>query len=139
MVEKAGTLTLTVPEMTVLVVGMRVLAANAGNSKHGVLTGEPGTLSNDFFVNLLDMSTKWSQSNKSVGLFEGHDRKSGECKLTATPVGLIFGSNSDLRAVAEVYTADEAKNKFVADFISAWTKVMTLDRFDLIEGRASSS
>lgn len=132
LVDKANTLSLSVPEMTVLVGGMRVLHANAGNTDHGVFTDKPGTLSNDFFVNLLDMSTKWSKSEKSAGLYEGHDRKSGQLKWTATPVDLIFGSNSELRAVAEVYAADEAKDKFVTDFVNAWSKVMTLDRFDMM-------
>jgi catalase-peroxidase len=128
MVDKADLLTMTVPEMTVLVGGMRALAANAGQSKHGVLTSKPGTLNNDFFVNLLDMSTKWQQSEKTPGVYEGLDRASGQQKWTATSVDLIFGSNSELRAVAEVYAADDGKEKFVNDFVAAWTKVMNLDR-----------
>jgi catalase-peroxidase len=131
LVDRANMLTLTVPEMTVLVGGMRVLDANADQSKHGVFTTKPGTLSNDFFVNLLDMSTKWSKSATGKGLYEGHDRKSGELKWTATPVDLIFGSHSELRAISEVYAANDGKAKFVKDFAIAWTKVMRLDRFDL--------
>lgn len=131
LVERANLLTLTVPEMTVLVGGMRALNANTGGAKHGVFTDKPGTLSNDFFVNLLDMSTKWSKSAKNAGLYEGYDRKSGKLKWTATPVDLVFGSNSELRAVAEVYAANDANEKFVKDFVEAWTKVMTLDRFDI--------
>jgi catalase-peroxidase len=132
LVDRANLLTLTVPEMTVLVGGLRALNANAGQSGHGVLTSRPGTLSNDFFVNLLDMSTKWSKSASAEGLYDGHDRRSGELKWTATPVDLVFGSNSELRAIAEVYAADDAREKFVRDFVAAWTKVMTLDRFDVL-------
>jgi catalase-peroxidase len=132
LVDRANLLTLTVPEMTVLVGGMRALNANAGQSKHGVFTDRPGTLSNDFFVNLLDMSTQWTKSSTSEGVYEGRDRKNGELKWTATPVDLIFGSNSELRAVAEVYAANDAREKFVRDFVDAWTKVMTLDRFDVM-------
>ncbi len=128
LVEKADLLTLTVPEMTALVGGMRTLGANAGGSKHGVFTGKPGTLGNDFFVNLLDMSTKWEKS-KTDGVYNGLDRKSGKVRWTATPVDLVFGSNSELRAVAEVYASEQ--DKFVKDFVAAWSKVMTLDRFDL--------
>ena len=128
LVDRASLLTLTVPEMTVLVGGMRALNANAGQSSHGVFTNRPGTLSNDFFVNLLDMSTKWSKSVQSEGVYEGLDRETGKLKWTATPVDLVFGSNSELRAVAEVYAADDAKGKFVQDFVHAWSKVMTLDR-----------
>jgi catalase-peroxidase len=129
LVDKADMLSLTVPEMTVLVGGLRVLNANAGKSSHGVFTSKPGTLSNDFFVNLLDMSTKWSKSAKQEGIYEGHDRKSGQLKWTATPVDLIFGSNSELRAVVEAYAANDAKEQFVKDFVAAWNKVMELDRF----------
>ena len=132
LVDRADLLTLTVPEMTVLVGGMRALNANTGQSAHGVFTDQPGTLSNDFFVNLLDMSTKWSKSPKSEGVYEGRDRATGKVKWTATPVDLIFGSNSELRAVAEVYAANDGKEKFVRDFVDAWTKVMTLDRFDQV-------
>ena len=128
LVDRASLLTLTVPEMTVLVGGMRALDANTAKSKHGVFTDRPGTLSNDFFVNLLDMSTKWSKA-KTDGIYEGSDRKTGKLKWTATPVDLVFGSNSELRAIAEVYAANDAKEKFVNDFVDAWHKVMTLDRF----------
>jgi catalase-peroxidase len=131
LVDRASLLTLTVPEMTVLVGGMRVLDANTGGTKHGVFTEKPGTLSNDFFVNLLDMSTKWSKSKNSDGIYEGHDRSSGKLKWTATTVDLIFGSNSELRAIAEVYAENDGKEKFVKDFVAAWSKVMKLDRFDL--------
>ena len=131
MVDKANLLTLTIPEMTVLIGGMRALGANADGSAHGVFTDRPGTLSNDFFVNLLSMSTKWSKSSTDGGLYEGRDRTTGELKWTATPVDLVYGSHAELRAVAEVYAADDGGDKFVADFIDAWTKVMTLDRFDL--------
>ncbi|MEW5248194.1 catalase/peroxidase HPI [Microbulbifer discodermiae] len=129
LVDRASLLTLTVPEMTVLLGGMRVLGANADNSRHGVFTDSPGRLSNDFFVNLLDMSTEWQKSS-AEGVYEGKDRKTGEVKWTATPVDLIFGSNSELRAVAEVYAANDGGEKFVQDFASAWAKVMNLDRFD---------
>ncbi len=129
LVDRADLLTLTVPEMTVLVGGMRALNANAGRSSHGVLTDQPGTLSNDFFVNLLDMSTLWAKSSTSEGVYEGRDRGTGKVRWTATPVDLVFGSNSELRAVAEVYAADDAREKFVRDFVGAWAKVMTLDRF----------
>jgi len=132
LVDRASLLTLTVPEMTVLVGGMRALNANAGQTGQGVFTDRPGALSNDFFVNLLDMSTKWAKLSASAGVYEGRDRKSGEVKWMATPVDLIFGSNSELRAVAEVYAADDSQEKFVRDFVDAWVKVMTLDRFDLL-------
>jgi catalase-peroxidase len=130
LVDRADLLTLTVPEMTVLVGGMRALDANAGKSKHGVFTERSGTLSNDFFVNLLDMSTKWEKSAKSDGVYEGRDRKTGKVKWTATPVDLVFGSNSELRAVAEVYATNDGRERFVRDFVGAWTKVMNADRFD---------
>ncbi|MEZ5455392.1 MAG: catalase/peroxidase HPI [Lysobacteraceae bacterium] len=129
LVDRANQLTLSIPEMTVLVGGMRVLEANADGSKHGVFTDRPGTLSNDFFVNLLNMSTVWSKSSTQEGVYEGHDRASGALKWTATPVDLIFGSHSELRATAEVYGADDGKQKFVADFVAAWDKVMNLGRF----------
>jgi catalase-peroxidase len=129
LVDRASLLTLTIPEMTVLVGGMRSL--NAGTTAHGVFTARPGTLSNDFFVNLLDMSTKWSKSASSDGIYEGRDRKTGKLKWTATPVDLLFGSNSELRAFAEVYASSDGQEKFVQDFTTAWTKVMNLDRFDL--------
>ena len=131
LVEKAALLNLTAPETAVLVGGMRSLDANAGGSAHGVLTDRPGTLSNDFFVNLLDMSTAWTRSATGEGIYEGRDRATGARRWTATPVDLIFGSNSELRAVAEFYAADDAQEDFVRDFVAAWTKVMTLDRFDL--------
>jgi len=130
LVEKAAMLNLTVSEMTVLVGGLRVLNANSGGSRHGVFTDRPGTLSNDFFVNLVDMSTQWTKSS-TAGVYEGRDRATGEVKWTATPVDLIFGSNSELRSVTEFYAAGDAKKDFVKDFIAAWTKVMTLDRFEL--------
>ncbi len=130
LVDKASLLNLSVPEMTVLVGGMRALNANSGKSKHGVFTGKPGTLNNAFFVNLLDMSTTWKKSSKSDGVYEGLDRKTGKLKWTATPVDLVFGSNSELRAIAEVYAFDNSKEKFVRDFVDAWVKVMNLDRFD---------
>ena len=132
LVDRANMLTLTVPEMTVLVGGMRTMNANAGQSKNGVLTSKPGTLRNDFFVNLLDMSTKWQKSDKSEEIYEGVDRETGEIKWTATPVDLIFGSHSELRAIAEVYAAEAGKEKFVRDFVNAWNKVMMLDRFDVM-------
>ena len=116
--------------MTVLVGGMRAIGANAGGSEHGVFTDRPGELTNDFFVNLLDMSTRWQKAS-TAGVYEGRDRSSGELKWTATPVDLVFGSNAELRAVAEFYAADDAEDQFVRDFVDAWTKVMTLDRFDL--------
>ena len=130
LVEKAALLSLTIPEMTVLVGGIRAMNGNAAGSAHGVFTNRPGTLSNDFFVNLLDMSTQWSESS-AEGIYEGRDRATSELKWTATPVDLIFGSNSELRAVTEYYAADDGQAAFFEDFIEAWTKVMTLDRFDL--------
>ncbi|MEJ2514561.1 MAG: catalase/peroxidase HPI [Gammaproteobacteria bacterium] len=130
MVDKAEQLNLSVPEMTVLVGGMRALGANAGGISHGVFTDRPGTLSNDFFVNLLDMSTQWRKSGQE-GVYEGRDRSTGAVKWTATPVDLIFGSNSELRAVAEVYASNDGQEEFVKDFVAAWAKVMQLDRFDL--------
>lgn len=120
---------LTVPEMTVLVGGMRALGANAGASTAGVFTSRPGTLTNDFFVNLLSMDTVWSKSASAPGLYEGKDRATGAAKWTATPVDLAFGSNSELRAVAEVYASDDARTQFVTDFVAAWTKVMNADHF----------
>jgi catalase-peroxidase len=130
LVDKAQLLTLTAPEMTVLVGGLRVLGANAGGAKHGVFTQRPEALTNDFFVNLLDMRTQW-QKSATAGVLEGRDRKTGELKWTGTVVDLVFGSNSQLRALAEVYASSDAQAKFVHDFIAAWTKVMNLDRFDL--------
>ena len=131
LVDKAQLLNLTAPEMTVLVGGMRVLGANYDNSKHGVFTNKPGVLSNDFFTNLLDMSTSWKPVDDKKEIFEGSNRNTNTVKWTATRADLIFGSNSELRALAEVYATDDAKEKFVHDFISAWNKVMNLDRFDL--------
>jgi catalase-peroxidase len=129
MIDRANLLTLSVPEMTALVGGMRALNANVGESKAGVFTGRPGTLTNDFFVNLLDMSVQWSKSSDSEGAYEGRDRKTGELKWTATPVDLMFGSSAELRSIAEVYAAADGQQQFAADFVKAWTKVMTLDRF----------
>jgi catalase-peroxidase len=136
LVDRAQLLTLTAPEMTVLVGGLRALNANFGQSKHGVFTNRPGTLTNDFFVNLLDMNTKWQPSPTSKEVFEGRDRNTGELKWTGTRVDLIFGSNSQLRAIAEVYACDDAKERFVKDFVGAWDKVMDLDRFDLAAQRS---
>jgi catalase-peroxidase len=129
LVERAFMLNLTAPEMTVLVGGMRALKANSGQSQHGVLTNRPETLSNDFFVNLLDMSTEWRATGPYM--YEGRDRATGQVKWTGTSVDLVFGSNSQLRALAEVYAQDDSKDKFVRDFAAAWDKVMNLDRFDL--------
>jgi catalase-peroxidase len=131
LVDKAQLLTLTAPEMTVLVGGLRVLGANVDGAKHGVFTTKPGVLSTDFFVNLLDMGTEWKATSDKQDLFEGRDRKTGQVKWTGTRVDLVFGSNSQLRALAEVYAQDDAKARFAQDFIAAWTKVMNLDRFDL--------
>ncbi len=128
LVERANLLTLTVPEMTVLLGGLRAINANTAESTNGVLTNRPGTLSADYFVNLLDMSTKWTKSAKTEGLYEGQDRATGKAKWTATPVDLIFGAHSELRALSEVYAADDGRAKFEQDFIKAWTKVMNLDR-----------
>ena len=130
LVERACLLTLTAPEMTVLVGGMRALNANTGQSANGVFTDRPGTLTNDFFVNLLDMNTEW-QASSSEGVFEGRDRGTGDVKCTGTTVDLVFGSNSELRAIAEVYGCDDGQQAFVSDFVAAWDKVMNLDRFDL--------
>ena len=131
LVDKAQLMKLSAPEMTVLVGGMRVLGTNFDNSKHGVFTKKPGTLTNDFFTNLLDLNTKWKETSKEEVLFEGRDRKTNKVKWTGSRVDLIFGSNSPLRAIAEVYATEDSKSKFVNDFVSAWTKVMNLDRFDL--------
>jgi catalase-peroxidase len=131
LVERANLLTLTAPEMTVLVGGMRALNANFGQARHGVFTDRPQTLNNDFFVNLLDMSTEWRASESAENVYEGRDRAMGEVKWTATAVDLVFGSNSQLRAIAEIYGCDDSKEKFVRDFVAAWDKVMNLDRFDL--------
>jgi catalase-peroxidase len=129
LVDRAQLLTLTAPEMTVLVGGLRVLGANASGSEHGVFTKQPEKLTNDFFVNLLDMSTEWQPAGD--GVYEGRDRKTKELKWTGTRVDLIFGSHSQLRAFAEVYACADSKEKFVKDFVAAWTKVMNADRFDL--------
>jgi catalase-peroxidase len=131
LLERANLLTLTAPEMTVLIGGMRALNANFGQSRHGVLTERPETLTNDFFANLLDMSTEWKASASSENVFEGRDRATGEVKWTGTAVDLVFGSNAQLRAISEVYACDDSKEKFVRDFVAAWDKVMNLDRFDL--------
>jgi catalase-peroxidase len=131
LVERANLLTLTAPQMTVLVGGMRALSANCGRTAHGVFTDRPETLSNDFFVNLLDMGTEWRPSTTAEGVYDGRDRGTGETKWTATVVDLVFGSNSQLRAISEVYASDDGKEKFVHDFVAAWNKVMNLDRFDL--------
>jgi catalase-peroxidase len=139
MVDKADMLTLTIPEMTVLIGGMRALGANAGGSEHGVFTDQPGTLSNDFFVNLLSMDTAWTQSSKEKGIFEGRDRSTGELKWTATPVDLVFGSHAELRAVAEVYAANGGEERLVNDFVEAWNKVMMLDRFDVPQMRQGTT
>jgi catalase-peroxidase len=131
LIDKAALLTLTSPEMTVLIGGMRVLKANYKQSPLGVFTKRPETLTNDFFVNLLDMSTEWKPKSDAGDAFEGRDRKTGALKWTGSRVDLIFGSNSELRALAEVYASGDAKKKFVEDFVAAWAKVMNLDRFDL--------
>jgi catalase-peroxidase len=131
LIDKAQLLTLTVPELTVLVGGLRALNANYDGSKHGIFTDRPGVLTNDFFVNLLDMRTSWKAMSADKELYLGTDRANGQPKWTATRADLVFGSNSELRAVAEVYASADAKEKFVKDFVAAWTKVMNLDRFDL--------
>ena len=131
LVDKAQLLTLTAPEMTVLVGGMRVLDTNFGQTKAGVFTRKPEALTNDFFINLLDMGTEWKPVSDAKDLFEGRDRKTGEVRWTGTRVDLIFGSNAQLRALAEVYASADGQLKFVQDFVAAWTKVMNLDRFDL--------
>jgi len=131
LLDRAHLLTLTAPEMTVLVGGLRVLNANTGQSPLGVLTKEPGTLTNDFFVNLLDMDLEWKKSPRCEHFFEGKNRNTGELKWSATAVDLVFGSNSQLRALSEVYACDDAKASFVQDFVDAWEKVMNLDRFDV--------
>jgi len=131
LIDKANLLTLTAPEMTVLVGGLRVLNTNFDQSQHGVFTDHPETLTNDFFVNLLDFGTKWKATSEAEDLFEGRDRATDEPKWTGTRADLVFGSNSELRALAEVYGCDDSQEKFVQDFVAAWTKVMNLDRFDL--------
>jgi catalase-peroxidase len=142
LLDRANMLKLTAPQMTVLVAGLRVLGANHGGSKHGVFTDRPGTLTNDFFVNLLDIATAWRPSASDKNVYEGTDRATGKAKWTATAADLVFGAHSQLRALAEVYASDDAKEKFVRDFAAAWTKVMNLDRFDLVQrksGRATSA
>ena len=131
LVDRAQLLTLTAPEMTVLVGGLRALNANVGQTPHGVFTNRPGTLTNDFFVNLLDMKTKWQPSPTDRSVYEGRDRATGKVKWTGARVDLVFGSNSQLRAIAEVYACDDSKEAFVKDFVAAWNKVMNLDRYDL--------
>ena len=131
LVDRAQLLTLTAPEMTVLIGGMRALNTNARGTKQGVFTQRPEPLTNDFFVNLLDMGTEWKPVSKDADVFEGHDRKTGKVKWTGTRVDLVFGSNSQLRAVAEFYAQEDSKEKFVKDFVAAWNKVMNNDRFDL--------
>src|SRR5690606_23517445 len=128
MVDRASLMSLTAPEMTVLVGGLRALDANFGHTRHGVFTDRPGTLTNDFFVNLVDMSTEWKVS-ETEHVYEGRDRATGDVKWTATAVDLVFGSNSQLRALSEVYATNDAQQKFVTDFVAAWDKVMNLDRF----------
>ena len=132
LVDRAHKLTLTAPEMTVLVGGLRVLNANTGQSEHGVFTKRPETLTTDFFVNLLDMDIAWGAASESEDVFEGRDRLTGDLKWTGTRADLVFGSNSQLRAIAEVYASDDANAAFVDDFVAAWNKVMNLDRFDLV-------
>ena len=131
LVDRAQLLTLTAPEMTVLIGGLRALNTNFGQTPYGVFTKRPETLTNDFFVNLLDMGTEWRAVSNDADVFEGRDRKTGEVKWTGTRVDLIFGSNSQLRALAEVYGCEDSQEKFVHDFIAVWNKVMNLDRFDL--------
>jgi catalase-peroxidase len=131
LIDRAQLLTLTAPELTVLIGGLRAIDINADGSRHGILTDRPGVLTNDFFVNLLDMGTQWKAVSDAKDVFEGTDRKTGAPKWTGTRVDLVFGSNSILRALAEVYASADAKEKFVKDFVAAWTKVMNLDRFDL--------
>jgi catalase-peroxidase len=131
LVDRARLLTLTAPEMTVLVGGLRVLNANFGQSTLGVFTERPGALTNDFFVNLLDMGTEWRKSPVCEHFYEGRDRKTGKVKWTGTAVDLVFGSNSQLRAIAEVYACDDSQQAFLRDFVAAWAKLMNLDRFDL--------
>jgi catalase-peroxidase len=131
-VDKSQLLTLTPPEMTILVGGMRVMNTNVGQTSYGVFTDQPETLTNDFFVNLLDMATEWQPVSKEADLFEGRDRRTGTLRWTGTRVDLILGSDAELRAIAEVYAAADGQEKFVHDFVAAWTKVMNLDRFDLV-------
>jgi catalase-peroxidase len=138
LLDRAFMLSLTAPEMTALVGGMRALNTNFGHSKHGVFTDRPEVLSNDFFVNLLDMGTEWNASGSNDGVYEGRDRATGQVKWTATAVDLVFGSHSQLRALAEVYASEAWKEKFVRDFVAAWAKVMNLDRFDLVRTKQAA-
>ena len=131
LIDRANLMKLTAPEMTVLIGGMRVLNTNFDSSKYGVFTKKPGVLTNDFFLNLLDMNITWKETNEAEELFEGRERKTGKLKWTGTRADLIFGSNSQLRSLAEVYTCEDSKEKFLTDFVAAWTKLMNLDRFDL--------
>ncbi len=140
LLDKAQLLGLTAPEMTVLIGGMRALDANVAHSQHGIFTKRPETLTNDFFVNLLDMGTKWAKSEKEKDVLEGRDRHTGELKWTATIVDLVFGSNAQLRAIAEVYASSDSKEAFVRDFVAVWNKVMNADRFDLLrEGKIEAN
>ena len=132
LVDRARQLTLSAPELTVLIGGLRVLNANFGQSELGVFTGRPEALTNDFFVNLLDMGTEWRKHSQCEHIYEGRDRKTGAVKWTGTAVDLVFGSNSQLRAIAEVYACDDSQQKMIRDFVAAWVKVMNLDRFDLV-------
>jgi catalase-peroxidase len=131
LIDKAQLLTLTAPEMTVLIGGLRVLNVHSGDESHGVFARQPETLTNDFFVNLLEIDTKWTPRSPAQDVFEGRDRQSGELKWTGTRVDLVFGSNAQLRALCEVYASEDAQDKFLLDFVAAWVKVMNLDRFDL--------
>jgi catalase-peroxidase len=140
LLDRANLLKLTAPQMTVLVGGLRALNANHGESKHGVFTDRPGTLTNDFFVNLLDMGTAWRPSASAENVYEASDRATGKVKWTATAADLVFGAHCQLRALAEVYASDDGKEKFVRDFVTAWNKVMNLDRYDLVaQARAGRS
>jgi catalase-peroxidase len=136
LLDRAFMLRLTAPQMTVLVGGMRALNTNVGQSRHGVFTDRPETLTNDFFVNLLDMRTEWKPAGGAEHVYEGHDRATGKVKWTGTAADLVFGAHSQLRAIAEVYASEDANEKFVRDFVAAWDKVMNLDRFDLVAQRA---
>jgi catalase-peroxidase len=139
LLERANLLKLTAPQMTVLVGGLRALNANFGQSKHGVFTSRPEALTNDFFVNLLDMGTAWRPSASEQNVYEGRDRATGQLKWTATAADLVFGAHSQLRALAEAYASDDAKEKFVRDFVAAWNKVMNLDRYDLFAKAAAGN